>query len=194
MEGFVQTVAQLYILRREARALHNAMASPRRICPIPAYQIIQSVALADRIYDVASNADTGNAELDEYIKHFICDGKDGEGTWYTDICGSSSKWQYEDIDKGIYRISYLITDMVIKVSKDNRFNKHMKDDRDAEIDKLKHRVEVLEKAVNPMPDYDYKEYTRRIAPFKDELIIAGRMMSKMYLGRSRLPVATIVSQ
>ncbi len=60
--------------------------------------------------------------------------------------------------------------MVIKVSKDNRFNKAMKDDRDAEIDKLKHRVELLEKAVNPMPDYEL--YANRIAPFKQELIIA----------------------
>ncbi len=59
---------------------------------------------------------------------------------------------------------------------------------------LKQRIEVLEKAVNPMPDYDYEMYANHIAPFKDELIIAGRMMSKMYLGRSRLPVATIVSK
>ncbi len=179
MEGFVRTVAQLYILAHEARALHNTMISPRRVYPVPANQISQSVALADKMYDVVSNADTGNTELDEYIKHFICAGKDGEPTWYTDISGNSSKWQYEDIDRGIYRIAYLITEMVIKVSKDNRFNKAMKDDRDAEIDKLKHRVELLEKAVNPMPDYDYEEYTRRIAPFKDELIIVCNALKRI---------------
>ncbi len=66
--------------------------------------------------------------------------------------------------------------------------------KDDEIAALKQRIEVLEKAVNPMPDYDYEMYANHIAPFKDELIIAGRMMSKMYLGRSRLPVATIVSK
>ncbi len=66
--------------------------------------------------------------------------------------------------------------------------------KDDEIAALKQRIEVLEKAVNPMPDYDYEMYANHIAPFKDELIIAGRMMSKMYIGRSRLPVATIVSK
>src|SRR5574343_655568 len=66
--------------------------------------------------------------------------------------------------------------------------------KDAEIATLKQRIDVLEKIVNPMPDYDYNEYANRIAPFKQELIIAGRMMSKMHLGRSRLPVATIVTK
>ncbi len=206
MEGFVHIVAQLHILVKEAHVQHNDV--PRYVYPVSDDNLNKFLTIADKMYDAAYNADTGNVEVDAYIKRFICycnqnydanddkdlkDVKDLKYSWYGYITGHASEWKYENIYKGIHITKNLITDMVIKVSKDSRFNKST-NDRDAEIAELKHRVEILEKAVNPMPDYDYKEYASRIAPFKHELVIAGRMMSRIHLGRSRLPVATIVAE